>query len=68
MRLKKLLTVMLLIIICTLQFSFIQFNSFVYANEQEIQGENSGKYHYEQLTDEAKKYIMQFMKCMLVEL
>ncbi len=50
MKSKKLITSMLVIVIFTLQFSFVQFSNVVYANE--IQ--NSEKYHYKQLTAEAK--------------
>lgn len=54
MNLKKLITIMLVIVILLLQFSFIEFNNFVYANEQKKENVNSEKYHYKQLTQEAK--------------
>lgn len=53
MNLKKLITVMLVIVMLLLQFSFIEFNNFVYA--EEATSPNSEKYHYKQLTQEAKK-------------
>lgn len=54
MNLKKLITIMLVIVILLLQFSFIEFNNFVYANNEEVKSPNSEKYHYKQLTQEAK--------------
>lgn len=55
MNLKKLITVMLVIVMLLLQFSFIEFKNFVYANNEEAISQNSEKYHYKQLTQEAKK-------------
>lgn len=54
MNLKKLITVMLVIVMLLLQFSFIEFSNFVYANNEEAKSPNSEKYHYKQLTQEAK--------------
>ena len=54
MKLKKLITAMLVVVIFTLQFSFVQFNNKVYASQQEAESQNSEKFHYKQLTQEAK--------------
>ena len=53
MKVKKLITGMLLIVIFMTQISIIPFNNFVYAEDAENQ--NSGKFHYQQLNDVAKK-------------
>ncbi len=58
MKLKKLITIILLIILLVAQFSFLQFNNYVYAvdnNETTEQNSNETKYHYAQLTEEGKK-------------
>lgn len=58
MKLKKLITIILLIILLVTQFSFIQFNNYVYAvdnQETTAQNSNEAKYHYAQLTEEGKK-------------
>ncbi|MCI8384457.1 MAG: hypothetical protein HFJ33_06340, partial [Clostridia bacterium] len=53
MKVKKLITGMLLIVIFMTQISIIPFNNFVYAEDAENQ--NSRKFHYQQLNDVAKK-------------
>lgn len=58
MKLKKLITIILLIILLVTQISFIQFNNNVYAVDTEnttAQKLNETKYHYAQLTEEGKK-------------
>ena len=53
MKLKKLITGMLLMTILIAQISIIPFNNFVYA--QDVQTQNSEKFHYQQLDSVAKK-------------
>ncbi len=58
MKLKKLIIIILLVVIFTAQFSFIQINNSVYAIDTEnttTQNLNETKYHYAQLTEEGKK-------------
>ncbi len=53
MKLKKTIAVIVLMIVCITQFSFIQFNNFVYATE--AQNIENTKFHYQQLNETAKK-------------
>ena len=57
MKLKKLITGMLLMTILIAQISIIPFNNFVYA--QDVQTQNSEKFHYQQLDSVAKNMYTQ---------
>ena len=53
MKLKRIITLMLIIAIFVAQISVIPFNNFVYAEENE--NPNSTKFHYSQLDDISKR-------------
>ena len=67
MKVKKLITGMLVIVILLLQFSFVQFNNYVYANTQEVGSQNSENITTNNLHKKQKIYIMQCAKCTLKE-
>lgn len=52
MKLKKSITMFLLIVLLVSQFSFIKFNNFVYAVEEQTE---DARFHYNQLNSEAKR-------------
>lgn len=54
MKLKRIITVILLATIFISQFYFISFNKSVYAEDNVAQNNNDTKYHYKQLTDLSK--------------
>ncbi len=55
MRLKKSITMFLLIVLLVSQFSFIRFNNFVYAVDEQASRVEDARFHYNQLNSEAKK-------------
>ena len=55
MKLKKSISIFLLIVLLISQFSFIKFNNFVYAVDEQTSSKNDTKFHYNQLNSEAKK-------------
>lgn len=55
MRLKKSITIFLLVVLLVSQFSFIRFNNFVYAVDEQAENIEDTRYHYNQLNAEAKK-------------
>lgn len=61
MKMKKIISVFLLVVLFMSQFSFIRIDNHVYAAENQ---NVDAKFHYNQLTDEAKKFIMHYILCM----
>lgn len=55
MKLKKSISIFLLVVLLISQFSFIKFNNFVYAVDEQTISKNDTKFHYNQLNSEAKK-------------
>lgn len=54
MKTKKIISILLLMILFISQFSFIRIDNYVYAADN-VSSNNESKFHYNQLTDEAKK-------------
>ena len=55
MKLKKIIVTLILAVMLLAQFSFIQFTNFVYAAEEQTNTQLTGNFHYDQLSDTAKK-------------
>ena len=55
MKLKKIIVTLTLAVMLIAQFSFIQFTNFVHATGKQTSAELEGKFHYDQLSDIAKK-------------